>query len=464
MNLQADRVPAPRSLGTRPTLVSPGPAPPVSMTTPLDAALHLARQRDGRWQLRSTRAEWAAEMLRGRPAGHAVMLLPGLYALCGGAHRLAARHALAAARGPATAMCEASPGTAADAQALRLDTLREHLRRLWLDAPRFAAAGGGATAAPVALDLAAAPFMHAGTDLGDAATETATRRWVETHVLHGDADAWLAAWEVDAPTHATRWAATAATWPAHWLGIVEGLLGDQAAPCRPLRAAASKAGLQALADALQAQPGFALAPTEDGQPAETGCWTRFAEPGPAAAATRKPSTASSISPRPATHAPLPAPMPLWLRHAARIAEIARLVAHDGASWLAQGRFTPAPNSLPPHAPTPAGAGITLSASDFASEASTARLRAGLGWCEMARGLLVHWVRLDADDRIAAYRVLAPTEWNFHPAGSAAQALAACAGADPSTGVDMAQVLAAAAAYDPCVELRLEGRPQEPADA
>ena len=434
------------------------------MSTPLDAALHLARQRDGRWQLRSTRAEWAAAMLRGRPAGHAPMLLPGLYALCGGAHRLAARHALAAARGPASdATCEGATSASTDAQALRLDTLREHLRRLWLDAPRVAAAGGGAVAAPAALDLAAAPFMPAATDLGDAATEAATRRWVESHVLHGDAEAWLAAWEADAASHAARWGATADTWPARWLGIVRGLLGDRAAPCRPLRAAASEAGLEALADALRTQAGFALAPTEGGQPAETGCWTRLADPRLAGLAH-------------VAAAATPAPMqPLWLRHAARIAEIARLVSHGGATWLAQGRFTPAADAAQtvgtPAANATRAAGTppdavhtTLGASESASGAPTPPLREGLGWCEMARGLLVHWVRLDADDRIADYRVLAPTEWNFHPAGSAAQALAACAGQTPSTGVDMAQLLATAAAYDPCVELRLEDRPQEPADA
>lgn len=42
--------------------------------------------------------------------------------------------------------------------------------------------------------------------------------------------------------------------------------------------------------------------------------------------------------------------------------------------------------------------------------------AGYGWVETARGLLVHHVVLGRE-YIAAYRVLAPTEWNFHPDGS-----------------------------------------------
>ncbi|MEZ5703328.1 MAG: hypothetical protein R3E42_17330 [Burkholderiaceae bacterium] len=42
---------------------------------------------------------------------------------------------------------------------------------------------------------------------------------------------------------------------------------------------------------------------------------------------------------------------------------------------------------------------------------------GLAWVEMARGLLVHQVTLDAGgDSVGRCRVVAPTEWNFHPLG------------------------------------------------
>jgi Ni,Fe-hydrogenase I large subunit len=67
---------------------------------------------------------------------------------------------------------------------------------------------------------------------------------------------------------------------------------------------------------------------------------------------------------------------------------------------------------------------------------------------MSRGLLVHWVRLDGTGEAArteAYRVLAPTEWNFHPRGVLARALAALHGAQ---AVDDAWRLAVA--FDPCV--------------
>ena len=89
---------------------------------------------------------------------------------------------------------------------------------------------------------------------------------------------------------------------------------------------------------------------------------------------------------------------------------------------------------------------------------------GLGWCEMARGLLVHWVQLDPQGRIARYRVLAPTEWNLHAQGGAARLLAGLASAASGRVIqggasartfDFAQVRAVAAAYDPCVELHIE---------
>ena len=69
---------------------------------------------------------------------------------------------------------------------------------------------------------------------------------------------------------------------------------------------------------------------------------------------------------------------------------------------------------------------------------------GIAWCEMARGLLLHWVQLDAAGKVADYRVIAPTEWNFHPEGALARAVRAL----PPDDTASAWVLAAA--YDACV--------------
>jgi len=46
---------------------------------------------------------------------------------------------------------------------------------------------------------------------------------------------------------------------------------------------------------------------------------------------------------------------------------------------------------------------------------------GLAQVEAARGRLVHWIKLK-DGIVADFKILAPTEWNFHPNGVAAQGL------------------------------------------
>jgi hypothetical protein len=80
--------------------------------------------------------------------------------------------------------------------------------------------------------------------------------------------------------------------------------------------------------------------------------------------------------------------------------------------------------------------------------------AGIGCAEAARGLLVHRVEV-ANDRIVSYRILAPTEWNFHPAGIVAAGLAGIA---ETSGADNAELTRRArlhiTAIDPCVAYRL----------
>jgi uptake hydrogenase large subunit len=72
--------------------------------------------------------------------------------------------------------------------------------------------------------------------------------------------------------------------------------------------------------------------------------------------------------------------------------------------------------------------------------------------DAARGQLVHFVRIDGGT-ISAYRILAPTEWNFHPYGVAAQGLQRLGDADESLLRRRAGYWIAA--IDPCVTYRLE---------
>jgi hypothetical protein len=74
---------------------------------------------------------------------------------------------------------------------------------------------------------------------------------------------------------------------------------------------------------------------------------------------------------------------------------------------------------------------------------------GLSTLEAARGRLVHRVCLK-DGRIVDYGMVAPTEWNFHPAGAVpAGLLGRDAGPDPERRVRLL-----VSALDPCVEVGL----------
>ncbi len=75
---------------------------------------------------------------------------------------------------------------------------------------------------------------------------------------------------------------------------------------------------------------------------------------------------------------------------------------------------------------------------------------GSGTVEAARGTLVHEVSVN-DGRIAGWRILAPTDWNFHPQGPLVRGLqGAPAGDDPARRVRLL-----VAALDPCVSCKVE---------
>jgi len=75
---------------------------------------------------------------------------------------------------------------------------------------------------------------------------------------------------------------------------------------------------------------------------------------------------------------------------------------------------------------------------------------GMAGVETSRGLLIHVVRLN-EGKVADYRIIAPTEWNFHPAGPLAQALA---GLGPGAGLEAVARLVSQS-LDPCVAYGVE---------
>ena len=80
--------------------------------------------------------------------------------------------------------------------------------------------------------------------------------------------------------------------------------------------------------------------------------------------------------------------------------------------------------------------------------------------QAARGLLVHRVAIRAG-RVADYRILAPTEWNFHPQGAAALGLATLPDADDETLHRLGGLFVTA--LDPCVAYDLRIMPEPGGD-
>lgn len=79
---------------------------------------------------------------------------------------------------------------------------------------------------------------------------------------------------------------------------------------------------------------------------------------------------------------------------------------------------------------------------------------GVAVVRTARGLLMHYVHL-ATDRVTDYAIVAPTEWNFHPAGAFAQDLRGIKECDVGRMQQLAHI--EALSLDPCVAYEIEVR-------
>jgi hypothetical protein len=334
--------------------------------------------------------------------------MSAVFSLCGAAHRITSARAVCAALGdPAPTDAVGRAAWQRQDRLLHLWTAREHLHRLALDLPQRVPVDG---VVPDAAWLRGHPLaqLPADAESADMASLQSVADgwlpWLEQVVLGGAADEWRSAWRLE--PHAAQGSATSPLldWCRHrpqpvmrWLQGAATVGQALPLPCRPLPPQAlSPQGLQTLAQALEQDAAFASMPHWNGEPAETGNWTR-----------------SGLAEN------APAPHNAWMRWQYRMAELVALaqpgsrpVLRSGAIALADGH--------------------------------------GLAWTEMSRGLLVHLVRLGRRAGgwvVDSCRVLAPTEWNFHPEGGLARALV------PS-GLPAPVVQAAVAALDPCVEIDL----------
>jgi coenzyme F420-reducing hydrogenase alpha subunit len=77
---------------------------------------------------------------------------------------------------------------------------------------------------------------------------------------------------------------------------------------------------------------------------------------------------------------------------------------------------------------------------------------GLAAVQTARGLLLHRAVVTGE-RVSAYQIVAPTEWNFHPAGALVRGLGDAEAGDEAALASDARL--AVQALDPCVACRVE---------
>lgn len=343
-------------------------------------------------RIHSTRPQVAQTLMAGRTTEQVARLAGIVFSLCGKAQSLAAQTACAAAR---------NETASADAHvAVWAELAREHTWRLLINWPQLAG---------LAPDPASLLLLRQAGERDAEALATVLDRLLVGRLLGEPAGDWLAR---DASGLAD-WIAAGATPVARLFAglptdLVDGRdLGVTRLPLLPPLESLGPTGLAELArqaldlPAFCAQPRWGAAP---GSSAETGAIGRSqSEPWIREWQAQRGRGSGA-------------------RMLARLLELARL-----------------PQRLRQGAPAPVAA-VTLAPG------------VGAAGVETSRGLLLHAVQLTGD-RVGQYRILAPTEWNFHPDGPLAQALQAL-----SAGPELeARARLVAQALDPCVNYGLEVR-------
>lgn len=367
-------------------------------------------RRVGRVDVIAKRPQVASRVLTGKTAVEAAATVPLLYSVCGGAQGAAAACALAAA-GATGFSADSSRRTAG----IMVEALQEGFWHLLIGWPN--AMDGERNVTPVTAArylIATSTRTPEGTDLlGDRAAmrelAAGLTRIAERALFAMTPAAFLALPDVSA---LQTWSARGETVPAQLLHHV--LAQSPSPPARrdetalmppPFRDAL----LDIVVPAMHDDRNFARRPTWAGSPVETGALARMcAHPLVMDCDRVFGHTAAT-------------------RIVARMAEIAMLLRELG------GEVAPAEDN-PPVQSIALGAG------------------AGLGVVETARGLLIHRAEV-RDECVAAYQIVAPTEWNFHPAGALVRSLTGMEADDEAVLLRRARL--AVHTLDPCVASRVE---------
>ncbi len=361
-----------------------------------------ARLADGRLadvRVVADRPLLARRLLVGRTPAEALDLLPSVYSLCGRSQATVAGAALDAALGEL-------PGQAIQrrrAREMTAETAGEHAFRLLLDWP---ALGGDPGDVPL---LSRVRSLLAGAAVSEGswgAARDALIVMTEARILGTGMDSWL---EQFSAAEWIEWARARRTGCAGTMAMLASLT-EWSAPDTPqlMRPQHSLFVEQIALRALE-DPDFAAAPVLDGEPAECGPLARCLSHPAVRDLTRRDR--------------------ITARAFARLAEFTLMLREDSRAGHLESAM-PAP-----------GVGAAMG--------------------EMARGMLVHAVRLDGG-RIADYVIVAPTEWNFHPRGALFRELSGRPVRDE--GEAKRALAFAAATLDPCVALETGLADGEPGSA
>lgn len=371
-----------------------------------------------RVSIQSSRPLRAVRIFEGKPPHEVLMRLPLVFSVCGIAQATAAvqafRQALAV---PATA-----PVDAAHLLLIQMETAREHLWRILIDWPEFLDEPADARrAAPLHAMLPV--FRKALFADGDAFSLQAELR-VDDSILQEQIDhldELLASLVFGEP--AAQWLETDAPGALHDWSI-----RSESIAARLLRSVISQ-GWQGLG---AADSGFLPHLPEDrlNRQLEAPDADRFiAEPLWEERACETTSLARQGDSVLVRSLGREYGNGLLTRLVARLVELARIPAAMRALVMQTGAARPADVSTA----LPAGIGI--------------------GQVVAARGQLVHRVVLEDDGCVRRYQILAPTEWNFHPAGVVARGLARLPDTDAAGLQRQAAMLINT--VDPCVGYDLQ---------
>ena len=356
----------------------------------------------------STRPFAAARVLTGMLPADASATVARLYSICSCAQETASVRALAAAAG-----IDAASTLDRATVAVQLEAIQEYLWRILIDWPQ--AMRRDALIPPVAearRSIADAQGSRRATDApmpakARGALVSALGAIAAKHVYGITPTAFLALRSIDA---LEAWIARAATLPAALLGMLQASLPTLGRSDIALMPDVERQAFVAhVLPAFGRRPDFARAPDWAGVPVETGALARMQSHPLLESLRARQGNAVAV------------------RMTARLIELAALLAglEGEASGASARRWIDA----------------------FATEPGE-----GVAAVQTARGLLLHRARIDAG-RVAGYEIVAPTEWNFHPAGALARGLDGMHADDEATLQGHARLVVQG--LDPCVACRVE---------